>query len=253
MVLSSPTTLTGALVALVGASALPLSNYLANHRARVHCLPGEGTQEAARRALLYPLAVVLFAGALVPVLAVRWLTRDGWIRNDLPVNGGDTALLGISLVVGFCPIALALRGQLRREFWHSLRLFIALFAVSLAEVLVFLSIVFNLTEVVTGSLLHPPWATAAAAIVSSVLFGLYHFTHSPPWNNWAQATLLFVVWLFVSLAYVLTRDVWVAAIIDTSFATIGFIRNSVTTLDDVPIMRAVALDALSIGVIAAVL
>ena len=90
-------------------------------------------------------------------------------------------------------------------------------------------------------------------IVSSVLFGLYHFTHSPPWNNWAQATLLFVVWLFVSLAYVLTRDAWVAAIIDTSFATIGFIRNSVTTLDDVPIMRAVALDALSIGVVAAIL
>ena len=98
--------------------------------------------------MLYPLAVVLFAGTLVPVLAVRWLTRDGWIRNDLPVNGGDAALLGISLVVGFCLIALALRGQLRREFWHSLRMFIALFAVSLAEVLVFLSIVFNLTEVV---------------------------------------------------------------------------------------------------------
>jgi membrane protease YdiL (CAAX protease family) len=141
------------------------------------------------------------------------------------------------------------RGQLRRELWHSLRLFVALFAVSLAEVLVFLSILFNLTEVVAGSLLHPPWTPVAAAIVSSALFGLYHFTHSPPWNNWAQAGRLFVVWLFVCLAYALTRDAWAAAIIDASFATIGFVRNRVTTLDGTSIVTAVALDILSIIVV----
>ena len=242
MVLASPTPLTGALAVLVGASALPLSNYYANH-----LLP------IKRRGLLYPLAVVLLAGTLVPVLAVRSLTQNGWIRDDLPINGSDSVLLVISLIVGFSIIALALRGQLSEELRHSLRLFVALFAVSLAEVLVFLSVVFNVTEVVAGSLLHPPWSALAAAIVSSALFGLYHFTHSPPWNNWAQAALLFVVWLFVCLAYVLTRDAWVAAIIDTSFATIGFIRNRVTTLDGTRIVTALALDALSIMVVVIVI
>ncbi len=242
MALPSPTSLTGGLAALVGASALPLSNYLANHLAHIK-----------RRGLLYPLAVVLLAGTLVPVLAVRWLTQNGWIRHDLPINGGNGILLVIALIVGFFMIALALRGQLSEELRHSLRLFVALFAVSLAEVLVFLSIVFNLTEVVTSSLLHPPWAVVAAAIVSSALFGLYHFTHSPPWNNWAQAALLFVVWLFVCLAYVLTGDAWAAAIIDTSFATIGFIRNRVTTLDGTRIVTALALDALSIMVVVIVI
>ena len=242
MVLSSPTSLTGGLAALVGAAALPLSNYLANHLARFK-----------RRGLLYPLVVVLLAGTLVPVLAARWLSQNGWIRDDLPINGGDGVLLLVSLIVGFSIIALALRGQLSEELWHSLQLFVALFAVSLAEVLVFLSIVFNLTEVVTGSLLHPPWAVVAAAIVSSALFGLYHFTHSPPWNNWTQAARLFVVWLFVCLAYVLTRDAWAAAIIDTSFATIGFVRNRVTTLDGTRVVIAVALDALSIMVVVIVI
>lgn len=232
----------GVIIALIGASALPLANYLANRLVSLK-----------RRGLLYPLAVVFLAGTLVPVLAVRWLTRHGGIRDDLPINGGNAALLGISLVVGFCLIALALRGQLRGELRHSLRLFIALFAVSLAEVLVFLSILFNLTEVLAGSLLHPPWASVAAAIVSSALFGLYHFTHSPPWNNWAQAVRLFVVWLFVCLAYVLTRDAWAATIIDTSFATIGFIRNRVTTLDEMPTVNALALDALSIIVVVAII
>ncbi len=233
--------MTGGIIALIGASALPLSNYLVNHVARIKL-----------RGLLYPLAIVLLAGTLVPVLAVRWLTRNGWIRDDLPIDGGDAALLGISLIIGFGLIALALRGQLRTELRHSARLFVTLFAVSLAEVLVFLSILFNLTEVAAGSLLHPPWASAAAAIVSSALFGLYHFTHSPPWNNWAQAARLFVVWLFVCLAYVLTRDAWAATIIDTSFATIGFVRNRVTTLDAMPAGTALALDALSIIVVVAI-
>jgi membrane protease YdiL (CAAX protease family) len=98
-----------------------------------------------------------------------------------------------------------------------------------------------------------PWASVAAAIASAALFGLYHFTYPPPWNNWAQAARLFIVWLFVCLAYVLTRDAWAASIIDASFATIGFVRNRVTTLDSVPISRAVALDALSVGVVAAIL
>lgn len=231
-----------AIIALIGASALPSSNYLANHLVRIK-----------RRRLLYPLAVVFLAGTLLPALAIRWLARYGWMRNDLAISGDHAALLAISLVVGFCLIALALRGQLRGELRHSLQLFVALFAVSLAEVLVFIVILLNLTEAVVGPLLYPPWGSVTAAIVSSALFGLYHFTHSAPWNNWAQAARLCVVWLFVCLAYVSTRDVWAATIIDTSFATIGFVRNRVTTLDDMPTVTALALDALSIIFVVAII
>jgi hypothetical protein len=72
------------------------------------------------------------------------------------------------------------------------------------------------------------------------------FTHSTPWNNWAQVVRLSAVWLFVCLTHVLTRDIWTATIINTSFATIGFVRNRVTTVDDRPAVTALALDALSI-------
>lgn len=232
----------GAIIALIGTAALPLANYLANHLACVK-----------RRKLLYPLAVVFLAGTLVPALSVRWLTRGGWIGSDPLFNGGRAAVLGISLAVGFCLIALALRGQLRGELRRTVRLFIALFAVSLAEVLVFLVIVFNLTEVVVAPLLNPLWGSVVAAIISSALFGLYHFTHAAPWNNWAQAARLSVVWLFVCLAYVLTRDAWAAAIIDTSFATIGFVRNRVTALDAIPVETALALDVLGIIVVVAII
>ena len=233
---------TAALVALIGAAALPLANYLVNH-----------VVDSRRRAILQPLAVVVLAGTVVPALAIRWLMQNGWHSGDLPVDGADAPLLGISLVVGLALIALALRGSLKTEFPRVIRLLLALFPVSLAEVLVFLSILFNWIEKIAASMVSSPWASVAAAIASAALFGLYHFTHSPPWNNWAQAALLFIVWLFVCLAYVLTRDAWAASIIDASFATIGFVRNRVTTLDSVPISRAVALDALSVGVVAAIL
>ena len=233
---------TAALVALIGAAALPLANYLVNH-----------IVDSRRRAILQPLAVVVLAGTVVPGLAIRWLMQNGWHSGDLPIDGADAPLLGISLVVGLALIALALRGSLKTEFPRVIRLFFALLPVSLAEVLVFLSILFNWTERIAASMVGSPWASVAAAIASAALFGLYHFTHSPPWNNWAQAARLFIVWLFVCLAYVLTRDAWAASIIDASFATIGFVRNRVTTLDSVPISRAVALDALSVGIVAAIL
>ncbi len=233
---------TAALVALIGAGALPLANYLVNH-----------VVDSRRRPILQPLAVVVLAGTVVPALAIRWLVQNGWHSGDLPVDGADAPLLGISLVVGLALIALALRGSLKTEFPRVIRLFFALLPVSLAEVLVFLSILFNWTERIAASMVGSPWASVAAAIASAALFGLYHFTHSPPWNNWAQAARLFIVWLFVCLAYVLTRDAWAASIIDASFATIGFVRNRVTTLDGVPVVRAVALDALSVGVVAAIL
>lgn len=233
---------TGTLVALSGAAALPLSNYVVNH-----------IVSSRRRPILQPLAVVMLAGTVVPTLAIRWLTQNGSNRNDFPIDGTDAPLMGFSLVVGFALIALALRRSLKTEFPRVIRLFAALFPASLAEVLVFLSILFNWIEGVAASMVRVPWASVVAAIASAALFGLYHFTYSPPWNNWAQAARLFTVWIFVCLAFVLTRDAWAAAIINTSFATIGFVRNRVTTLDDVPIMRAVALDALSIGVVAAIL
>ncbi len=232
----------GALVVLTGAAALPLSNYLVNH------IVG-----SRHRRMLQPLAVVVLAGTVVPALAIRWLMQNGWHSGDLPIDGTDAALLGLSFVVGFALIALALRGSLKTEFPRVIRLFLALFPISLAEVLVFLSILFNWIERIAAAMVSSPWASVAAAIASAALFGLYHFTYPPPWNNWAQAGRLSVVWLFVCLAYVLTRDAWAAAIIDASFATIGFVRNRVTTLDGVPIVRAIALDALSVGVVAAIL
>lgn len=233
---------TAALVALIGAAALPLANYLVNH-----------VVDSRRRPILQPLAVVVLAGTVVPALAIRWLVQNGWNSGDLPIDGADAPLLGLSLVVGLALIALAVRGSLKTELPRVIRLFFALFPVSLAEVLVFLSILFNWIERIAASMVGSAWASVAAAIASAALFGLYHFTYPPPWNNWAQAARLFIVWLFVCLAYVLTRDAWAASIIDASFATIGFVRNRVTTLDSVPISRAVALDALSVGVVAAII
>ncbi|MGD0187308.1 MAG: CPBP family glutamic-type intramembrane protease [Roseiarcus sp.] len=226
------------LVALIAAGALPLANYIANHVARTR-----------RGAWAYPLAVVFAAGTLAPLLAARWLTRSGWIGSDLPIDGADAPVLGGALVVGLALIALALRGPRISEFPHILRLLAALFAVSLAEVLVFLSLLFAVTERIAASTLASPWATLAAGIVSSVAFGLYHFTHPPPWNAWARAAPLMIVWLFVCLAYVATRDAWAAAIVDACFATIGFVKNRVKTLDDMRTATALALDALSVAAV----
>jgi hypothetical protein len=144
---------TAALVALIGAAALPLANYLVNH-----------VVDSRRRPILQPLAVVVLARTVVPVLAIRWLMQNGWHSGGLPINGTGAPLLGLSLVVGLALIALALRGSLKTEFPRVIRLLLALFPVSLAEVLVFLSILFNWIERIAASMVSSPWASVAAAI-----------------------------------------------------------------------------------------
>jgi hypothetical protein len=47
-----------------------------------------------------------------------------------------------------------------------------------------------------------------AAIVASILFGVYHFAHSPPFNTVGTVVLLNVIGLITSAYFFLSRDVY---------------------------------------------
>ncbi len=132
------------------------------------------------------------------------------------------------------------------------RLFTWLLMASLAEVLVFLGVVFPL-----GRLALPRrWAANRAAaggagvVLSGVCFGLFHFSYGAPWNTWGAALPLMVVWLVVALVYVGTRSLAAAVAFNNVMAVIGFVRGGVTLPGSLAL--GLALDALAMGAVASI-
>lgn len=98
--------------------------------------------------------------------------------------------------------------------------FAQVFVVSVAEVLVCWALVGRTLE----AALRPSsgrLSTAIAAVIASVLFGLYHFAHSPPFDTWPMAGWLTVVGLFTSAYFFASRDVLGTVVFHNFAGTFG--------------------------------
>jgi CAAX prenyl protease-like protein len=240
--LSNFSTLTAhqiAVAAGLGAVALlSAANYAANHLVR------SGYPRFA-----YTVLVVLAAGTIVPALALKRLVAMGVLaRGALAFSPWP---LAVALAGGLAFLFLSLRDQPAGQLRRVPKLLVALFAPSLAEVLVFAGIVFSATQY-----LLTPWighiaAAAAAVAVTSLSFGTYHLTHAAPWNSLRMVGILLIVWLFIALFYALTGNLWATALLNTLLATVGFVRNRVTRPEEQPVIVSAILDVAAVAAVSA--
>ncbi|KAB1193078.1 CPBP family intramembrane metalloprotease [Haloferax sp. MBLA0076] len=68
-------------------------------------------------------------------------------------------------------------------------------------------------------------AIGVAIVTASVLFGVYHVAHSPPFNTLSQVVLLTVVGVVTSLVFFLTRDVYATVVFHTMLALTGVTQS----------------------------
>jgi len=133
---------------------------------------------------------------------------------------------------------------------RALNLFVWLWMTSVVEVLVFLGLAFNVARTIALERL-PGWLAGLAAVaVSSLLFGAYHFTYSPPWNTLGLATTVAVVWIFVAAMFVASGSFWAAVVFNNCAATVGFLRNDIRALDGEPLALGLVLDVLLVVILA---
>jgi len=101
-------------------------------------------------------------------------------------------------------------------YWYA-----ALAGASLAELLVFVGVGFCMVErCLKQRRLHRFAATTVAAILASVAFGLYHFSHAPSW--WPLVFIpLMPVMLIDLVCFVLTRNFYLTLGLHNSFAALG--------------------------------
>jgi hypothetical protein len=177
--------------------------------------------EAVGLRLAYALVANLAIGILLPLWIIRGLVRSRFgTRADFGFSTpGRTAMsVAGAAVAGYALFALS-----QTEPVHPLVVlnsFAQVWVVSVAEIVVCWGLVGA-----TVSLALRRWnrwgAYVIAAVTASVLFGVYHFAHSAPFNEIRMVIFLTGIGLVTSLWWFASRDVYGTAVFHNFFGVTG--------------------------------
>ncbi|MFO1081951.1 MAG: hypothetical protein U1E23_15135 [Reyranellaceae bacterium] len=212
-------------------------NVLHNHTALAAGLRGPADP--------YPIVFFIGVGTVLPALLLaRVARRDAPAARALGLAairrpawrdaGGVLAAVAVAIALTWLPLSPLVHqpGGAARL----LALFSQLLVASIAEVALFV----GMTGVCLRGLGGDPdgWRAALLLVaLSSLLFGLFHFTYPAPWNTPATALTVGLVWLAVSGLFVLTRSLLGAVLLDNAMATVGFATRGL----ELPLSPAVSL------------
>jgi MFS family permease len=177
----------------------------------------------------YIIGFFLPVGVILPALFLGWIVKVGWATPrwlGARLGWRDLGATAASLVVGGLLAAAALAPLLREPsaLAEAHRLFAALLVASTAEVLIFLGAFANGVQLAAAGMGR--WRSGLLALVaSSLAFGFFHLTYPAPWNTISKCLGLSVVWLVVSLVFLLSRSLLAAVAMNNVMALIGFLQN----------------------------
>jgi hypothetical protein len=174
------------------------------------------------------VAYVVLANMLVGTLGALWVLRRSAFEGVLELEQAGFRTrrrIAVSLAAGTA-LGLGtylLQGAPSLDPVVVLNGFCQTLTVSVAEVLVCWAVIGAGAE----ALLRPrgkATAVLVGAAVSSVLFGLYHLAHSPPFNTVHMVLLLTCVGLATSLFFFLARDVYGTIVFHNFLAVFGVVQ-----------------------------
>ena len=201
----------------------------------------------------YPIVFFMGIGTVLPAMLLgRTVRGDAAAARPLGVALGGRDLVAVlaALIVGgglaarpLMPILDQPDGAMR-----VLTLFAQLLIASMAEVALFLGAMGVALRALLGA--RTDWRYGPVLIVvSSVVFGFFHFTYPTPWNTPGTAVTVGLVWIVVSTVFVLSRSLVAAVLLDNIMATIGFATRDLTL--PLPPATALVIAGLAIAAFAA--
>jgi hypothetical protein len=164
--------------------------------------------EATGARLAYALVANVLVGIGGSVLVVRFLSNSGEISaRQAGFRGLRHAIVAVAVgvVLGFA--VYDIQGAPSLNLVVVLNVYGQVLVVSVAEVLVCWAVVGSVAE----SLLRDRgrWVSVLlATMIASILFGVYHLAHSPPFNTIGFVMLLTVIGLVTSAYFFVSRDVY---------------------------------------------
>jgi hypothetical protein len=202
----------------------------------------------------YPVVFFIGIGAVLPALLLGRVVR-GEPRAARPLGVAlgardAIAILGAAIVgtalaaKPLLPILAEPDGPARVA-----TLFAQLLVASTAEVALFLGAVGAALRAWLGG--RDDWRFGLLLIVvSSLLFGAFHFTYPAPWNSLGTAVTVGIVWLAVSTVFALSRSLLAAVLLDNILATVGFATRGLTLPLSLPVSLLLAALAIAAFVVA---
>jgi hypothetical protein len=187
----------------------------------------EGRTEVLRRPdaiaarLVYTIVANLLIGAVGSIWLIQRLTRS---RMLTPVQAGFGG--GRSIVIGVIAGGVLGGGvfnfvpNVPKEAVVVTNIFAQVFPTSATEILVCWAVLGALLETKLRST-NRLLGVAAGAVVASVLFGVYHFAHSAPFNTAGMVTLLTFVGFATSGFFFISRSICGVMVFHNFLAVIG--------------------------------
>lgn len=180
-------------------------------------------------AVMDRIVYTIVANLIIGIILALWVIRRAIDARTVSLESsgfrpGRRMIIAviIAFVLGF--VVMLVAGPASLDPVVLLNIYAQVFSVTIAEITVCWAVIGSVLE----GVLQPRggWlATGAAIIVASLLFGVYHFGHSPPFNQLAMIAFLIFFGLVTGLVYFIVRDIYAAMVFHNFFGSIGVMES----------------------------
>ena len=180
--------------------------------------------DAAADRAIYALMANLLIGTALAILTLRFLVRKGEVSRAAAGFGANSAS-PVRIAVAFA-LGLAfywVQGAPSLDPVVLLNAFAQVFVVSVAEAVVCWALIGAVTEAFLSARGRAV-ALVGSAVAASVLFGLYHYAHSAPFNTLPMVALLTAVGLVTSAFFLVSRDIYASAVFHNFLGVFGVVK-----------------------------
>ena len=183
--------------------------------------------EAVTDRLAYTVVANVVVGTVLALLLVREFVASGFAsRTELGFRSVPRILVAV-LIAGILGFALyAVQQPPTTDPVVVTNVFAQVLPVSIAEVIVCWVVVGgSVAALLRHRGLNQYLARGSALVLSSVLFGVYHFAHSPPFNSPEMVGLLTVVGVGTGLIYFVGGSFYGALVFHNFMALFGIVSS----------------------------
>jgi hypothetical protein len=181
--------------------------------------------EAVFDRIVYTLIANIIIGSLLALIVTRHAMNNKIISLNSagfqPLKRTIKAVV-IAFILGILLLVIQTPASLDPVIL--LNVYAQVFTVTIAEITVCWVIVGSITEGVLskkGKIV----ALVSGILLASVLFGVYHFAHSPPFNQLTMVTFLSIIGFVTSLVYFIGRDLYATMVFHNFFGSIGVMQS----------------------------
>ncbi len=179
--------------------------------------------DAVADRLIYTFVANILVGIIGAMMLLRWglgPTAQEWKSVGFGSRRRTAVWVPLGAIVGMA--LFVLQGAPSTNPVVVLNAFAQVFVVSVAEVLICWSVVAGILALAID---RPRWITyAAASLVTSILFGIYHFAHSAPFNTLQMVGFLSIVGLLTSVFFFISHDVYGTIIFHNFLGVFGVLQ-----------------------------